>query len=103
MPDPEAPRRLFRNAKRELLVTFLVFLAALAWSVGYCWLFGYRSEVELKNVDFQSVLGFPSWVMFGIVLPWVACTGFTVWYGLWGMQDDDLGAEAREEEDGHGH
>ena len=52
----------------------------------------------------SQTAGFPTWVWYGIVLPWVGCTVFTILFGIYGMKDDDLGAEADDHpEAGHGH
>ncbi|HYT93790.1 MAG TPA: DUF997 family protein [Gemmataceae bacterium] len=102
MADPDAPRRLFRHAKREALVVVIVWALALVWSLGYCYLRGYRPADDPGN-DLTLILGFPDWIFYGIMLPWVACSLFTIWFGLYGMSDDDLGAEKDEEGHGHGH
>lgn len=44
--------------------------------------------------NFSSILGMPDWVFFGILVPWIACSLFTVWFALYGIRDDDLGREA---------
>lgn len=110
MPDPDAPRRLFRNAKREAFIVAIVWAITLVWSVGYCYLFGYQHDgnVDAKPRPPGIVLGFPDWIFWGIMLPWVLASAFTVWFGLWGMADDDLGADTHEAEpkeggEGHGH
>jgi hypothetical protein len=111
MPDPDAPNRLFHHARREAVVVGLVWLAALVWTVGYCYLRGYDHDpaswvvraglaVPRTDADFRTVFGLPDWVAYGIVAPWAVCTLFTLVFGLVGMPDDDLGAEAGES--GHG-
>ncbi len=100
MPDPTPARRLFQNARREALVVVGAWVVAFAWTVGWCWLFGYPHGGDTP--DPKLVLGFPDWVFWGIVIPWVACTLFTIGFGLYGMSDDDLGADAGQEKP-HGH
>ncbi|HZT78854.1 MAG TPA: hypothetical protein VFA26_01425 [Gemmataceae bacterium] len=106
---PEADRRraaarLFRHARREAAVVLLVWAAALAWTVGYCYLRGYRHEPDSWPVrlglapageppDLAAILGLPGWVFWGILLPWLVCTAFTFAFCLFGMTDDDLGTE----------
>lgn len=41
-----------------------------------------------------AILGFPDWVFYGIIVPWVLSAVFTVVYCLWWMPDDDLGVDA---------
>ena len=113
MPDTHAAARLFRHARREALVVLAVWVVALVWTVGYCWLRGYERAADdalvrsglaaARDADnFQQVLGLPDWVFFGILLPWLACTVFTMLYSVWGLKDDDLGKEAEEEQPAQG-
>lgn len=87
MPRPEDP--VVTNGRREALLTFIVWLAALAYTVGYCYLFGYgRSADSLK-----FVLWFPDWVFWGIVVPWLACVVITSYFAFRIMGDEPLGPE----------
>jgi hypothetical protein len=112
MPDRGSASHLHRHARREAVVVIVVWALALVWTVGYCYLHGYQHEADSwvvrmglappkSAVRFRFIAGVPEWVMVGIMLPWAACTAFTMIYSLWGMKDHDLGAEA--EGDGHGH
>jgi hypothetical protein len=114
MPGPDPPRRLFHNARREALIVVIVWVIALVWVLGYCYLRGYQHTddslvvrlglaVSRTGDDVTLIAGFPDWVFYGIGLPWLACSAFTIWFGLYGMSDDDLGAEQEEEAHGHGH
>ncbi len=98
MPDPAL---LFRHARREALVTLTAWALALLWTVGYCVLRGYDHPpdgwlvraglaVPRRPDDLRVLAGFPDWVFFGILLPWLACTLFTIVYALLGMPDDPL-------------
>ena len=64
---PEDP--LVRDARREAAAVALVAIVATAYTVGYCALFGYGREGE----PIRFVLGFPSWVFWGILAPWGVC------------------------------
>lgn len=105
MSDPDSSRQLIRNARREAWIVFWVWAAALLWTVGWYHLFGSQHDeasfaVRLglaeagRVVQPKLVLGFPDWVFWGIILPWLACSVFTVWFGMKGVADADLGAEA---------
>ncbi len=113
MSDRDAAARLFRHARREALVVLAVWALALAWTVGYCYLRGYEHPpdgwavrqglaVPRTAENFAHYGGIPDWVIFGIVVPWVACSLFTLAFCRFGMADDDLGAEA-DEGASHGH
>lgn len=75
------------SARRELLVSAAVWLAALVWSVGYSYLYGYY----LKPDELKFVFGFPSWIFYGVVLPWGICTLVSGAFAFGFMQDADLG------------
>lgn len=86
MSDPsEDP--LYRSAKRELLVSAAIWFLALCWSVGYCARYGYH----LKPEELKFVFGFPSWIFYGVVLPWGLSTLVSGAFAFGFMQDADLG------------
>ena len=101
MPDKlqrvEREQQLLRHARREGLVIMAVWAASLAWSAGYAALFGYRQPPGSVRI----VWGFPSWVLWSVVVPWGLCLIFTVWFCFFFMADDDLG-EDRDEGAPHG-
>jgi hypothetical protein len=89
MLDTQQDDPLVRSARREAAVALLVWVVALIYTMLYCARYGYhQTEKELT-----FVLGFPSWVFWGIVVPWAACVVISVWYAFWYMADDDLGEE----------
>lgn len=112
-PDPAAARTLFRHARREALLVACVWAAALLWTVGCCYVMGYAHTaddwpVRLGLVEAGArrpalVLGFPDWIFWGVLVPWVACSCFTVVFGLRLMADDDLGDDTHEAREGVGH
>ncbi|HKI20890.1 MAG TPA: DUF997 family protein [Isosphaeraceae bacterium] len=87
---PEDP--VVRNCRREAVVVAIVAIAATAYTVGYCALFGYDRGGE----PIRFVLGFPSWVFWGIVAPWSVCVLISGWFSWRFMSDEDLG-EVHEE------
>lgn len=80
---------LIRAARREALIALSVWLIAMVYSVGYCWLYGYHRSID----SLTYVLGFPDWIFWGVVVPWGACTVFSAWFCMFYMEDADLGAE----------
>jgi hypothetical protein len=104
MTDPSSQRRLLRNTYTELTVCAVVWLVTLLWTISYNVLAGYKHAPDSwlvtagwarhPDAKLVTVFGFPDWVFWGIVVPWVIATAFTVVYSLWGMADDDLGHEA---------
>jgi hypothetical protein len=90
---PEDP--LVRAARREALTVALVAALATAYSVGYCTLFGYGRAGE----PIRFVLGFPAWVLWGVVAPWAACVLVCAWFSFRFMEDRDLGEPHEDEGD----
>ncbi|MDA1013030.1 MAG: hypothetical protein O3A00_01095 [Planctomycetota bacterium] len=86
---------VFLHARREAIVIFLAWAAALFWAVPYCYLTAYGIEGEVP-----TVWGIPSWLFWGIAVPWVLADLFTVWFCLCYMKNDELGHA--DDEDGHG-
>ena len=82
-PDPVA------RSRREALVVAAIWLAALVYTVTYCGRYGYGAPAD----ELQFVLGFPSWVFWGILVPWTACTAASCLFAFAFMADEDLGEE----------
>jgi hypothetical protein len=103
MPTANPATRLYRNTRREAVLIAFVWLAALIWVVGYCYLRGYAHPADSwlvtsglangPNGTFDRLWGFPSWVLFGIVIPWVLASLVTLCFAQFIMADDDLGGE----------
>lgn len=78
--------RLVRTGRREAAIVILIWAAVLGWSVGYCATHGYDRAVD----DLSFVLGFPDWVFWGIMVPWLACYAISVAFAMFVMQDAPL-------------
>lgn len=83
-PTSEDP--LLRSARREAIVSLTLAALALAYTVGYAALFGYRRSEE----SLSFVMGIPDWVFWGIVIPWLACLAASWWFSFWFVEDDIL-------------
>jgi hypothetical protein len=79
------------NAYRETRWILGLFLISLLWCVPYGYLFGYRQVSPEQPLSITW--GVPSWVLWGVFVPWLLIDVATVWISLVGMQDDDLGEE----------
>jgi hypothetical protein len=85
--DPEISyASTFLHARREALLILLAWLVCLVWTVGYSALAGYNVSAE----EMKLVLGMPAWVVWGVAMPWIAATLFSVWFGLFYMKNDAL-------------
>lgn len=87
-PDPPDDP-IYLTAKREALTVFLAFLVAGVYTVLYCYSCGY----DLDPATLKTVWGIPSWVVWGIIVPWMGAIGFSVWFSLAFIKDEELGEE----------
>jgi hypothetical protein len=85
---------LLKSARREAVAALLFWALALLVTLTVCYCLGYLREPKPGPPSF--VLGFPSWVFWGIMVPWVACLAFGTWFAYRFMKDENLGAEADE-------
>ena len=76
--------RSFREAKWMLLIWFV----SSVWTLGYCLTYGYA---PIDPNDLEISFGMPSWVFWGVGLPWLTTMLISIGFALVGIQDDDLG------------
>ena len=92
MPKPsEDP--VLSSARREALAVLITWLAALTYTITYCYRYGYGRSVD----DLKFVWGFPDWVFWGIVAPWSVCFVVAYWFSYAFMTDEDLGTDPEED------
>lgn len=92
----EKQRKLLRNARREGVVILSVWAIALVWCVGVGYWYGYGRDPE----SIKLIWGVPDWVFWSVMVPWVLCLLFSIWFCFVFMSDDDLGHDP---EEGTGH
>ncbi len=92
-PDTSSLDPTFVNARREAWLILCAWVVCLIWTVGYSAVAGYGVLPEEVSI----ILGMPSWVFWGVLVPWVAATLFSVWFSLAYIADDDLGESDDEE------
>ncbi len=89
---------VFLHSRREAIIIVGVWALALLWSVPYCYLRGYN----LSPQEIHTIWGIPSWVFWGIGVPWILADLFTAWFCFWYMSADDLGEEPETSETASG-
>lgn len=89
IPDP-----LFVQSLRESAVILLTWLACFVWTFAFCTRHGYPTSVD--PAAFATVLGMPSWVVWGIVLPWSLANLVTLVFCFGFMQDAELDPDGSE-------
>lgn len=94
MPGSSSPqdRRsldpVLKSARRETYVLLATFALFALWAVGWSYLFGYHRPT---GEPVPTTFGIPSWVFWGILIPWLAADVFTVWFCFVFMTDVPLG------------
>lgn len=94
-PQPPAPSGepnysdIYRHSRREAVIIFCVWIAAILWAVPYCYMNGYPRQFDPET--FPTVFGVPAWLFWGIAAPWLVADVFTTWFCFCYMKDDDLG------------
>ncbi len=72
----------YRRTRREAIVAAAIWAVAALWTIAASYLLGYRRPPE-------SLFGFPSWVVWGVFLPWIVFFAIHCWYSLAFLEDDD--------------
>lgn len=94
-PDQFELDPVFLNSRREAAAIFLLWFLCLLWAVPVCYATGYGVDVVPGKVP--TVLGMPSWVFWGLLLPWLVADGVTIWLCFRFIKDDPLGTVEGEE------
>ena len=98
MSEPNDTQQLdpvFVHSRREAVIIFCVWAVALVWAVPYCYLNGFPGD-NFDPENFSTTLGIPTWLFWGILVPWLVADVFTTWFCFFYMKEDDLGEEAEE-------
>lgn len=82
----------FLHSRREAVAILCLWAVCLVWTIGYCSLFGYDGGAAGAPL----VFGLPSWVFWGIALPWGLAAVVSILFAVFVMADDDLGEDAAE-------
>ena len=80
-PDP-----VYASSRREMWIIFAVWAVFCTWVVGYCNFNAFADSAD----QVPLFLGMPTWVFWGVAVPWVVATTFSVVFALFFMSDHDL-------------
>jgi hypothetical protein len=86
---------VLRSARREMIVTFVIFLCALTYTITYSYQNGYNRDPQ----SLTFVLGFPDWIFYGVIAPWAVCVGLSWVISSVFFRDEDLGQEREDPAD----
>jgi len=85
---------LFIHSRREAIFIFFLWAACLLWCVPYCYLNGYVPDDQ----EVAILWGLPSWIVFGILGPWLIANVVAILFCLFIFREDDLGIAPEEGE-----
>jgi len=78
---------VYRHSLREAFVILALWALSFAWVVGYSYVAGYPKPGE--QVEIYG--GLPTWVLWGVAVPWVVSGMIAIILCLGFIRDDDLG------------
>ena len=85
---------VFLHSRREAAVIFCVWLIGMIWAVPFCYFYGYMSNIkDFDPSNISTVLGIPTWLFWGIFVPWLVADVITTWFCFGFMAEDDLGED----------
>lgn len=85
---------VFLNSRKEAGVIFVTWFIVMIWAVPVSYAMGYKADIDSSNVSL--IMGIPTWVFWGIFIPWLAADVATTWICFKLMKNDDLGVAADE-------
>lgn len=89
---------VLKNSRREAIIIGVVWVVSTIYCCAYSYWAGYeRPGQKLGPDDVHPIFGMPSWIFWGVIVPWVACSIFIFWFAGFYMSDDDLGKDRTSE------
>ena len=92
--DDYEPDPVFVHSWYEALVIVSLFTFFMFWTVGVSFVTGLEQNyLPANGKPLELVWGMPSWVFYGIFLPWMVVNLIGIWFCFFFMKDDDLDAD----------
>jgi hypothetical protein len=85
---PPHPSAHFKRARREAWVILGVWVLTSIWTATCSYLFGYFKEDEV--IEVATVAGIPMWIFIAVILPWILTAGFSIWFAMCYIEDDEV-------------
>lgn len=89
---------VFLHSRREAVAIFLLWFFCLLWAVPVSYSMGFNQNVVPGEVP--TTLGMPSWVFWGLLLPWLVADAVTIYLCFGFIKNDDLGKAPEESDEG---
>jgi len=87
---------LLKSARKEAIAALSIWLVVVTYCVWYCSTYGYmhpdraRYPSSRDPASLTYIFGFPDWIFWGIVIPWLVCTIVSGLFAFFFMKDEDL-------------
>lgn len=64
----------------------------IAWAVNFIWTIGFclAAGYDVDETQISLVFGMPSWVFWGVMLPWFVVSVYSIWFALTQIADHSL-------------
>jgi hypothetical protein len=82
MEDP-----VVKTGRREAAFALTMWFVAMSVTVATCYRYGYQQD---PGEPMSFVLWFPSWIFWGLIVPWLACSVVSAWFAFFYMQDEPI-------------
>lgn len=80
---------VYIHSRNEAIVILIVWAISFAWTVPYCYFTGYQTTTE--SWELSLTWGLPSWIVWGVAVPWCTAGVVSILLCLFYIKDDDLG------------
>ncbi|MBL8892920.1 MAG: hypothetical protein JNL67_23280 [Planctomycetaceae bacterium] len=80
--DPE-----FLRARAEMWSVLWLFLTSMIWTIGWSYFAGYQKLTEDEAKNISLLWGMPTWVFWGIFVPWITIDFVAIWFCFFYLQD----------------
>jgi len=90
-PRPETESRQTANLKRarhEAWIILSIWLATSIWTATCSYFFGYAPD-DQQVITVSTIAGFPTWILFAVVIPWIVTAIFTIWFAMCYIEDEE--------------
>ena len=74
-----------KQTLKEVKYLLLAWLFFASWVLIYCGFEAYGQDHEEVKITF----GMPSWVFWGIAVPWICSIIYTIYFSLFVMKDNE--------------
>ena len=82
MEDP-----VVKSGRREAAFALTMWFVAMSVTVATCYRMGYQQD---PGEPMTFVLWFPSWIFWGLIVPWIACGVVSTWFAFRFMEDEPI-------------